>query len=200
MTIPAKLEFVFFQGATFEHTLQFAHGSEVAEAIAVGRNHAANIDISLCTSLAIYRWRFVLSFPLSGGLSVDLTVASAASIGDEAIAIQPYTGKTKLAYQSVATGQPENLTGQEWRGQIRPTASSTTVLATLPIVVTPADGLVAITIPATVTAALSPNAEYAEYESGSYGTAYVIDIESEIGGVVKKRAYGNAYVVREVTR
>jgi hypothetical protein len=199
MTIPAKLEFVFFQGATFEHTLQFAHGVKLRKPLQSG-------EITPQTSISVYALTcdlplgFVLSFPLSGGLSVDLTVASAASIGDEAIAIQPYTGKTKLAYQSVATGQPENLTGQEWRGQIRPTASSTTVLATLPIVVTPADGLVAITIPATVTAALSPNAEYAEYESGSYGTAYVIDIESEIGGVVKKRAYGNAYVVREVTR
>lgn len=196
MSQPIYLEFVIFQGATFERTLQFSHGVMLRKPLEMGSSSISVYGLTCALPVG-----FVLSYPLSGGMSVDLTVASAASIGAETVSIQPYTGNVRLPFKSIAQGPPEDLTGQSWRGQIRPTASSSTVLADLPITLVPVDGLVSIAIPASTTASLAPNAEYAEYSDGSYsGAAYALDIESEVGGAVKKRAYGIARVIREVTR
>jgi hypothetical protein len=143
----------------------------------------------------------LLSFPLGGGVSIDLLVATPAIIGDTEVGIQPYAGKTKLAYQSIAKGPAEDLSGQLWRGQIRPVAASAKILATIPLTIRPLEGLVSIEIPASVTQALAPNAEYIEYRADAYTSSpYAIDIESELNGIVCKRAYGDVYVVREVTR
>jgi hypothetical protein len=144
----------------------------------------------------------VLSFPLAGGASFDLSVATSASIGDTEITILPYGGKAKLAYRSVAPGPPEDLSGQSWRAQIRTIAASPKILATVPITTWPLEGLVVIEIPAAATQGLATNAEYAEYKADAYAsTPYAIDVEAELSdGRVYKRAYGDAYVVREVTR
>ena len=200
MTKPAYLKFEILQGATFERTLQYSHGVMLRSPMDSGR-HVPRSSISVHPLTCALPIGFVLPFTAYVGRTVDLVVATAASIGDDEIDIQPYTGELGLPYQSVAKGAPEDLTGQSWRGQIRSTAASSQILATLPMVVVPLSGLVTITIPATVTAALAPNAEYADYSAGSYSAPpYALDIESEIGGVVVKRGYGDAYVIREVTR
>jgi hypothetical protein len=203
---PALVNLIVYQGATFDRALQFMHAVALQRHLMPGQDKIYTTPLSQALLSG-----YTLIFLSGGGEATDLTITQAAGIGDEQLSIAPYQG-TRLNKGSVAETFPQDLTGQQYRGHIRKTANSADILAQFTFTATPLDGLVRLSLSAAVTANLPANCNYYDLpiggdlsSQGGFGgaaweSAYHFDIESELGAVVERRAYGRVWVPREVTR
>jgi hypothetical protein len=158
---------------------------------------------------------FELEFSMGGCQTITLTTSAIAIAGAKTVQIQPYTGTKNIPCKKVANALPVDLTGEIWRGQCRRRIGDTEIAFSWTFNLTPLEGLVVGTVPATATESLiiSDRERVAfrdipedfqdneNFDPAVLKKAWVYDWERVLAnGKVKRAAEGLLWLVSEVTR